>query len=136
MKWLVLVFVLCSAPLVAQQTVINPKTAEFTPSPDHGGTRLDGTPIVVSYELNAVAPSPAGAMALTANIGKPAPNAAGLIIVTLATLSQWATLTPNTLYSMTVTAKGPDGNAVSTASNFFGNAAPQIPRTAGKPVLR
>lgn len=65
-----------------------------------------------------------GAIALTVGLGKPTPNAAGLISVPVV---QLATLTPNVLYTATVKAIGPDGAGVSAASNPFGKSAPQIP---------
>lgn len=109
------------------QIAINPTIVEFTPSPDHTATDLAGSPILTSYQFDAVAMNTLGAVALTKGLGKPTANAQGLIVVVVPELS---TLTPNTLYTATVTAIGPAGSAVSAPSNPFGRVVPVAPSAA------
>ena len=81
---LVAVFVavaaLTAAPQVAAQTVVNPRTAEFNPSPDHNNPSL-----VARYELEFYFQG-ASQPFQTANLGKPAPQADGKIRVDLLTV--------------------------------------------------
>lgn len=122
-------FVLLCLPATSlAQTVTNPTLVEFTPSADHAVLNsLTGVPVVTNYEFDAVAQNSVGAIALTVGLGKPAPNAAGLISVSIAQLS---TLTPNVIYTAVVKAIGPDGAGVSAPSNPFGRVAPLVPAIA------
>lgn len=126
-------FVAWPAMAQAQVTILTANTVEFTPSPDHAATRLDGSAVVTSYELNAVAVNSQGAIAITVNLGKPSPvnGKIGPIAVT-----QLTTITPNLAYTATVTAIGPDGRGVSPSSDPFGRAIPAAPAAPGKPVVR
>jgi len=60
----------------AAQTTMNPRTAEFWPSPDHS-TTVGGVPVVQSYLIEFYllgAPAPFQ----SASLGKPAPDSDGL----------------------------------------------------------
>lgn len=122
-------FVLVALPsFVHGQTVIDPVMVEFTPSPDHSAALLDGSPIVASYELQAIAQNATGAIAITKGLGKPAPNSQGLIA---AMVPEFATLTPGAVYTATVSAVGPGGRTASAPSGPFGRVgmapAPRAP---------
>lgn len=116
-----------SASVVSAQTVtIDPTTLQFTASPDHTATNIDGTFVVASYQFDAVAPNSIGAIAITLGLGKPTPDASNIVTLNLATT--FATLTPNATYYATVTAVGPSGSGVSAQSNPFARAgAPKVP---------
>ncbi len=120
---------------LSAQTVINPTKVEFTPSADHGAMKIDGSAVVTSYEFSAVAMNSTGAIALTVDLAKPSPDPATGKILT--TVTQLSTMTPNTLYTATILAKGPDGvSPPSVASLPFSRVVPQVPRAPGQAVLR
>jgi hypothetical protein len=98
-----------AAPLSAQ-TIENPKTVEFDPSPDHDVV-TEGTPLVDRYEMDffiqgAVQP------VLTLNLGKPVPAVDGRIRVNFVALLPQPLL-PGTIYTALVAAVGPGGRAAS-----------------------
>jgi hypothetical protein len=98
-----------AAPLSAQ-TIENPKTVEFDPSPDHDVV-TEGTPLVDRYEMDffiqgAVQP------VLTLNLGKPVPAVDGRIRVNFVALLPQSLL-PGTIYTALVAAVGPGGRAAS-----------------------
>jgi hypothetical protein len=104
------------------QTVVNPNTAEFSPSADHNAVLSDGTPVVQSYQLELYligATSPFQ----VASLGKPAPQSDGKIRVTLSTV-----LSPlpqaGVSYVADVAAVGPGGTSKSAASNQFSWSVP------------
>ena len=132
---LVLVLLGVLIPSVATaQTVINPRTAEFTVSPDHSATKLDGTPVVARYEMVSTAMTQTGALVWTQDLGKPTPNTSGLASVPLPTALP---ITPEALYTARVTAIGPDGSSPPSApSNPFGVAGSKIPGAASNMRLR
>lgn len=130
MRWMVFCIALVVIAQQAQAQTVNPTKVEFTASADHAVV-VGGTPVVTGYEFNAVATNATGAIALTRSLGKPAPDAAGMISVVIPEL---ATITPNTTYTATVTAVGPGGNAPSAASDPFARLGP--PRGPGKPAVK
>src|SRR5881394_734910 len=67
------------------QTVLNPNTAEFSPSADHNTLFSDGTPVVQSYQLELYLVGATSPFQV-APLGKPAPQADGKIRVTLSTV--------------------------------------------------
>jgi Putative binding domain, N-terminal/Viral BACON domain len=104
------------------QTVVDPNTAEFSPSTDHNAVLSDGTPVVQSYQLELYligATSPFR----VASLGKPAPQTDGKIRVGLSTV-----LNPlpqaGVAYFADVAAVGPGGTSRSTASNQFSWSVP------------
>jgi hypothetical protein len=115
-------------------TAINPTSCTFGASPDHGALRLDGSPVVTDYTLNAK--SADGLHLTSVDVGKPTPDAQNVIHLTPAQMTQLLSqLVPNVLYTSLVTTKGPDGSADSGVSGPFGVATPIVPRAAGTPVL-
>jgi hypothetical protein len=99
-------------PLSAQ-TIENPKTVEFDPSPDHNAV-IDGTPVVDRYEMDFFVQGN-GQPVHTLTLGKPAPSGDGRIRVNfVALLTQ--PLTPGTVYTALVAAVGPGGRASSAVA--------------------
>jgi hypothetical protein len=101
---------LLSATPLSAQTIQNPTTVEFDPSPDHAAT-IDGTPVVDRYEMDFFIGGN-GQAVLTLNLGKPAPAGDGRIRVNFAALLAQP-LTPGTIYTALVAAVGPGGRAAS-----------------------
>ncbi len=132
-RW-ILAVVVCLVPAgLDAQTVINPRFADFTASPDHAATKLDGTSVVTRYELVATAVNATGALVWTQDLGKPTPNAGTITVALPAAL----TITPETLYTATVRAIGPDGSSPPSApSNPFGVAGTRVPAAASNVRLR
>ena len=105
------------------QTVVNPTKAEFVASTDHN-VLVNGAPVLTSYQLDIMAGTATGALALTVSLGKPTPGAGNLITVTV---PQLAAL-PNGSYVGTVSAVGPGGAGKSDPSNPFARiSAPAAP---------
>src|SRR3954469_1833737 len=104
------------------QTVLNPNTAEFSPSVDHSAVLSDGSPVVQSYQLELYLVG-ASSPFQVASLGKPAPQTDGKIRVSLA-----AVLNPlpqaGVSYFAQVAAVGPGGTSRSTASNTFSWVVP------------
>ena len=73
-----------AASAAAAQTVVNPTTLQFTASPDHN-TVTNGTPVVSGYSLSFYAVGGTAALA-SFNLGKPTPDASGLITVNLTSI--------------------------------------------------
>src|SRR3954470_15771253 len=67
------------------QTVLNPNTAEFSPSADHSAVLSDGSPAVQSYQLELYLVGATSPFQV-ASLGKPAPQADGKIRVTLSSV--------------------------------------------------
>lgn len=109
MKNALALFLLIAAPLVAsaQGTVLNPRTAQFTVSPDHQA--------VIRYELRhfrtAGDPSPVR----IDNLGKPTPDATGTATATFPALPD----DPGLVYVAKVVAITANGEGVSEPSNPF-----------------
>lgn len=109
--------VVAAAQPAAGQTLLDPTTAEFSPSPDHDTTLPDGTSMVDHYELyfyQAGATQPLQ----TVWLGKPAPDSDGLIRANFST-ALVPTPPAGVTYDATVGAVGPTGTGVSSASNTF-----------------
>jgi hypothetical protein len=77
---LVVVAALTAASPVAAQVIVDPRTAEFDPSPDHNNATL-----VARYDLEFYFQG-ASQPFQTANLGKPAPQGDGKIRVDLLTV--------------------------------------------------
>ena len=90
-----------------QGTVLNPKRAEFTVSPDHAE--------VVRYELRIFLASGSVAPIRTDDLGKPTPDAQGTVSVPFPPFPQ----DPGVIYVAKVIAIGADGEGVSLPSNDF-----------------
>lgn len=116
--------------LGSAQTVINPRFVEFIVSADHSVTLPDGSPMVTSYEARWFvqgAPAPV----VTVSLGKPTPDAAGLVRLSLVDpkdLLVGVPVDPKVTYVARVAAIGPTGEGESTDSNPFVRAAgPKAP---------
>ena len=100
--------------------VVDPNFLEFTASADHYAT--DGPAMVSRYDLLLYSAG-SGSPARTINLGKPVPDGAGTIRLSLAAL-----LTPlpagGATYEVRVVAVGPAGSAASAPSNTFSFGAP------------
>jgi hypothetical protein len=99
------------------QSVVDPTTAEFDPSPDHGLV-VSGSPVVDHYELGFYLVGAAQPFQVN-QLGKPAPDVDGKIRVGIGTRPA-----PGTLYEARVSALGPGGAGVSAVSNNFTFTAP------------
>lgn len=105
------------------QTVVDPTTAQFNASSDQNKTFSNGTPVLDHYELELYA---AGATApfQIVNLGKPAPDSTGTIVVKFSTLLN-PRPAPGITYTADVTAVGPGGRGKSALSiNSFSFSAP------------
>lgn len=103
--------------LAQTAAVTDPRFVEFNASPDHNVNLSDGTAMVTRYELQFFqlgAAQPAQAI----DLGKPAPDATGLIRLDLTSLlSSWPAA--GVVYEARVVAVGPRGVGTSTPSNTF-----------------
>ena len=105
-------FVTSARPLGAQ-TIQNPSTVEFDPSPDHNVT-TNGTPLVDRYEMDIFV-SGTGQPVRTLSMGKPAPAGDGRIRINFAALLTQP-LPLGTIYTASVSAVGPGGRTSSTVA--------------------
>lgn len=104
------------------QTVVDATTAEFQPSPDHSVTS-DGIPRVTSYLLQFF-PAGSSSPSHSIDIGKPAPDADGLIRFRFTPQLEQTPLVPGTTYEARVSAVGPGGSSTSGVSNPFTGPPP------------
>lgn len=110
--WVLLVatgFFASAQPLDAQ-TIENPKTVEFDPSPDHDAV-IDGTTLVDRYEMDFFVLE-TGQPVHTLSLGKPALAGDGRIRIDFAALLAQP-LRTGTIYSALIAAVGPGGRASS-----------------------
>jgi hypothetical protein len=108
---------LASAVPAFGQPLSDPRIVEFFPSPDHNATLADGSPAVTRYVLEVYQ---AGATAPfhTVDMGKPAPDADGVIRYDFSTgIGGWPL--PGGTYEATVAAAGPSGSGRSNITNQF-----------------
>jgi hypothetical protein len=97
--------------------VVNPGFVEFLPPPEHAQVLQTGQPVVSSYQID-VYPSGSNDSVMSVPIGKPAPQADGLIRVSLAALvADWPL--PDETAALRISARGPNGIGVSSPSNAF-----------------
>jgi hypothetical protein len=117
---------LAITPAVSAQSIIDARRVEFTPSADHNATDpTTGAALVTNYTLQVFVAG--GTIAVsTANLGKPAPAADGMIRLDYVALLTTA-LTPGVIYESVVRAVGPGGSAASARSNTFAFSAPCAP---------
>ena len=104
----------------AAQTV-NPTTAEFTASADHN-VISNGTAVVTRYDLEFYLSGAADPFQVN-SLGKPTPDASGVIRVLLSSVLT-AFPSPGIVYESTVSAVGPGGTGRSARSNTFMFTAP------------
>ena len=120
----------------AQTITLAPTTLQFTPSADHSAViSVSGVPttvpVVSSYTVTVFQGT---AVVLTRDLGKPAPNAAGLIVILNSAIGGFGGLPKNIGYTATVTAVGAGGATESMPSNPF--AFPGAPAAAANVVER
>lgn len=97
--------------------VSNPNVIEFRPQADHWSLRADGTPVVSRYSLVVYASGGNDAL-MQVDLGKPAPQADGMIRIDFDSLvGVWPL--PNANCDARVAALGPDGSVLSAPSNSF-----------------
>jgi hypothetical protein len=114
------------APVVTAQTITDARRVEFTPSADHSAVDPStGVQLVTNYTLDVYVAGDTTSLQ-TANLGKPIPDADGMIRVDFVALLSTA-LTPGTIYETVVSAVGPGGAAASPRSNTFAFSAPCPP---------
>ena len=114
--------VVASMIALSAQTVVDPRYVEFNASPDHDEEGSDGTPVVSSYSLS-IHTIGSTVPFTTADLGKPAPDANGVIRVDFLPLLS-VVPTPGVTFEARVTAVGPGGSNGSTPSNAFSFAGP------------
>ena len=104
------------------QTVVDPRIAEFDPSPDHDATLSDGQSAVLRYDLEFFQMG-AGQPFQVTDLGKPSPDTDGKVRVDFTTLLvPWPV--PGIEYEARVMAVGPTGSGQSEPSNPFLFTAP------------
>jgi hypothetical protein len=114
------------AQVVAAQSILDARRVEFTPSPDHNAVdTVSGVQLVTNYTLDVYL-SGSAAPVQTANLGKPVPDADGMIRIDFVALLPVA-LTPGVVYESVVNAVGPGGVTASARSNTFAFTAPCAP---------
>jgi hypothetical protein len=115
--WLLAGLVVGCASSALGQPVVDPRIAEFNPSPDHSAVE-DGVPIVSRYELEITVAGSTTPLIRVLQLGKPNPDTDGVIRVNIETL-----LTPplqvGVTYEGRVAAVGPGGRGLSAPSNTF-----------------
>ena len=103
--------------LATGQTTVNPRWGQFNASAGHNATNPDGTPVVQRYDVGLYFVGAAQPFQ-SVSIGKPSPDAAGLITVDLtAAFTGWPV--SGVIYEADVAAVGPGGTARSARSNVF-----------------
>jgi len=127
-----LALVLSIAPTVAAQSISDARRVEFTPSSDHGTIDpVTGLALVNSYTVDVFFAG--GTVAVqTANLGKPTPDADGMIRVDFVSLLP-SPLAAGVTYEAVVSAVGPGGTTPSARSNTFSfsvSCAPSISPTS------
>lgn len=136
---LICLLVLTAPPAFAQATAVNPTTVEFTASPDHAGAWLNGDAKVTEYRavyFYASSDVTTATPVAVISIGKPAPNAAGAIAVTAASLpALFGGLAHGVVYKATIDTVGPSGSSRSTASGPFGFETRTAPGPASLVVV-
>lgn len=110
-------FLLCAVSAHAQ-TVVNPRTVEFTVSPDHTVVLGDGQPAVTRYDIRFFAVGATTPFS-EASLGKPTPDGTGKVSLPLGEIPQFLAIPVGTGYVARVAAVGPLGEGVSAPSNPF-----------------
>jgi hypothetical protein len=141
MRHSLLVLALLALPSLAQAqaTVITPTSSlTFQSSPDHAvSDPVSGQPLVTNYQADAVVSTgPTGALGWTQGLGKPSPDASGVIAIAGASFTPlYNAMALGVVYTLKVSAVGPGGAATSGASNPFGRANLRIPAAPGIPTV-
>jgi hypothetical protein len=110
------------AGTLAAQTIDNPRSVVFAPSPDHSLELADGVPVVSAYLLQVYQVGAAQPFQTT-SMGKPSVQSDGLIHYDFsAQVAAWPL--PGGSYEARVDAVGPYGYALSSPSNAFTLSVP------------
>jgi hypothetical protein len=104
------------------QSILDPRVAEFDPSPDHNSLAADGTPLVQSYALSLYRTGESVPYE-TVSLGKPTPDSDGKIRVTFITLLSGVP-SSGVVYEARVSAVGAGGSSASALSNQFSFSSP------------
>ncbi len=125
----VLLVVMVATPAVAvAQPVLNPTKAEFVKSADHDAD-FGGVPLVTRYELRHYVLGATTPVSVY-DLGKPTPDANGLIVATFPPLAPSLT----TIYVARVAVIGPEGQSESNESNQY--AFTGVPAGIGTPTIK
>jgi hypothetical protein len=101
--------------------IVNPAVVQFQPSPDHNLALASGQPALTRYDLEVYLAGASAPFQVT-NMGKPAPQADGLVYFDYAgQIASWPP--PGGIYESRVAAVGPAGTSRSAPSNTFTIAA-------------
>lgn len=129
------------AASASAQITMEPRSIEFNASPDHAlVSPLNNQPVLSFYEMQVMqsvpqignGPFAGGASMFTVNLGKPTPDGANLIKLTV---PQFLTMAANVKAVATLTAVGPGGISAPTAlSGPFGRVG--APATPGVPTVK
>ena len=109
-------FIVSQAQSALAQTVSDPGTVEFDPSPDHSRQATDGTPYLTEYRMSLYVVGQSSPFAQV-SLGKPDPQSDGKIRVNFLPLI--SPLSAGVMYEARVAASGPGGTGTSLASNQF-----------------
>jgi hypothetical protein len=124
MRRFALLVIIAAAPSSLAAQTIDPRTVEFTASPDHDRV-VDGVPIVTAYSLQFFVVGTAIPLQ-TIDLGKPSPASDGVIRFTFESLlGSWPVA--GAIYEARVSAIGPGGAAPSESSNQFTFPSPSPP---------
>ena len=120
------IMLLAMAPAVAAQSITDARRVEFTPSADHNAVDpTSGQALVTNYALDVYVAG-GSTVVSTANLGKPAPAADGMIRLDFVALLTTA-LSNGVVYESIVKAVGPGGTTSTPRSNTFAFSAPCAP---------
>src|SRR5574343_1977664 len=124
---LVAVMTLLAVPAAMAQPVLNPTKAEFIASADHDAM-FGGVALVTRYELRHYVVGTTTPVAVF-DLGKPTPDANGLIVATFPPLAPSATIYFARVYTI-----GPEGESASNDSNQYGFTG--VPAAVGTPTIK
>lgn len=110
---------------VSAQSIIDARRVEFTPSADHSTVDASGVALVDRYSLDVFVAGGTTPVQ-TADLGKPAADADGMIRVDFVALLP-SPLTAGVVYEALVEAVGPGGNSGGTRTNTFSFSVPCAP---------
>ena len=120
------VLLLAAASAASAQSITDARRVEFTPSTDHNATDpTSGVALVQSYSLQVFLAGDATPQQ-TVSLGKPTPEADGMIRVDFVALLS-TPLTAGVVYETVVQAIGPGGTTSSARSNTFAFSLPCAP---------
>ena len=134
-----------TAAASAQTAVTANSGVVFTASTSHTLVNDDGTPTVVSYQLDTIAMNPAGAIGFTRNLGKPnlqttgCPTTAPAPCIQVKPIAEFGAIPKGNIYTLTITAVGQPGTmpGKSPPSEQFSRPflAPTNPAAPGLPTI-